>query len=356
MEVSKYISVMNLSATDSKLQLSNTKMQYLELFQSAVLANNYKDQFDNMNSVNGAFNRKDLLYIQQKLMDNKKNTNSFKSYLYGDNSKMKPNSDSWVELEYVFQELNYIQEKIALYFLGDVLLDDPEEPIHHIELVIKYHNYFIFPVGTATLAFSDGSQGTQYYTKNKQRIFATDIARFSDSDNIWFDYQADSVSCGPYAYAYGKQLMNYDQRELRRYSLCLHIQTESTSSQAMVFNFFLPSPSCLKYAQSSKYIDFLLAILDDNPDASKKTDKTIYSLINKMNSKTANTTILYLDEDGLLQPLSIEYFCKFRSKWLEEFTVQMKSRDKMSLLLTDSDKPQSKSIECVRVKIKQRLK
>lgn len=138
--------------------------------------------------------------------------------------------------------------------------------------------------------------------------------------------QADGISCGSLGIASLKKLLQNNALELKSFTLTFSFYHPIFAKK---IHFFFPSPSMLRYAQSSKYILFLEKILQNADTADYEGNKlfTLKALLTQsIQISTENKDMATVEENSkLLDELPI-----FRQKWLNAMEEIKQQRDKMA--------------------------
>ncbi len=327
-------------------KLSETKFQYLKLFYESSKNRSYSTLFQ---EDYGPFAISDLMHIKKRLEQHPKNTNNYKVFLCGYSNKVL--KDRAVKAKKVWQELITLPETICAYIYGTSIPSDVNEDIYHLESVIKHHGFYIIPYtgGSSYLSQINNNE----LSKEFDTIFTPCIEHFAKNPEKAPCMQADLQSCGAYTYAFIKQLLSYNQTALYNFSLCLRIEIEQQNLGLKTVNLFITSPSCLRYSQSSAYIQFIKDFLSLEPVPEDSQVQTrLYELLISPNVK-----IMFLNPEGVLEKFTIEHLEQFQQDWSNNLKLNLNKRNKMTFSdIIDEKKPLSKEIEYIRTKIRVKMK
>lgn len=329
-------------------KLSETKLQYLNLFHESCKNHSYNQLFQ---AEYGSFAMEDINHIKVRLEQHKKNTNSYKVYICGYYNKILKNRA--IKPNQIWQELTNLTENVCAYIYGTSIPSDNTETIYHVEAVIKHHGFYIIPYTGGSSYLSQLSKSKNELSKEFEIIFMPSIEHFAKNPEKAPCMQADLESCGAYAYAFIKQLLNHKQEALYNLSLCIKIEIKQQDLDKKTINLFIPSPSCLRYSQSSRYINFLQDFLSfELIDEDSLVQTRLYDLLI---SPTVN--IMFLNSEGNLEQFTIEHFKKFHQNWSNSLDLNINKRNRMTFKdLPHENKPLSKEIEYIRTKIRLKMK
>lgn len=350
MKVSSKYQVLSIKEAycDNPNNLSETKCQYLKLFHESCSNYSYSTAFQ---EEYGSFAMEDINHIKERLEQHKKNTNSYKVYICGYSNKIAKNRA--IKATQIWQELVNLTETVCAYIYGTSIPSDNTESIYHVESVIKHHGFYIIPYTGGSSYLSQLNNGKNALSKEFEIIFTPSIEHFAKNPKKAPCMQADLESCGAYAYAFIKQLLSYKQEALYNLSLCLKIEIEQQNSEKIIINLFIPSPSCLRYSQSSRYIQFIQDFLSFEPIHEESLVQTrLYDLLISPNVK-----IMFLNSEGNLEKFTIEHFKTFHQNWSDNLDLNLNKKNRMTFKdLPHEPKPLSKEIEYIRTKIRLKMK
>jgi hypothetical protein len=261
-----------------------------------------------------------------------------------------------INIKTILEEIYSTKEDTVVYFSHGLVDKMARENLHkrllHIELLIKHHDYIICPttvmyietVGTKIAKNKILATTDEYVKGTLPRIIQSDtLYQFTTAENKAF-YQADKVSCGAFTYGYTKKLILNGMIGLREQSMCVFME----NNDGTFSNLFIPAATCLKYSQSSKYINTWQEFM--GTESKELVHTTMWDKLNEALHHPENLKIYYLTPTGEKEPLTIAIFDKFRQQWLEELgVVKVKWND---LIINKGGKDISKRIECLRFKIK----
>jgi hypothetical protein len=328
-------------------KLSETKFQYLKLFHESCKNHSYSTLFQ---EEYGSFAMEDINHIKARLEQHKKNTNSYKVYICGYSNKIA--KDRAIKPKQIWQELANLPETVCAYIYGTSIPSDKTETIYHVESVIKHHGFYIIPYTGGSSYLSQLNNNKNELSEEFEIIFMPSMEHFAKNPKKAPCMQADLESCGAYAYAFIKQLLSYKQEALYNLSLCIKIEIEQQGIDKKTINLFIPSPSCLRYSQSSSYIKFIQDFLSfELIDEDSLVQTRLYDLL-----ISPNVNIMFLNSEGNLEKFTVEHFKQFQQDWSNNLKLNLTKRNKMTFSdILDEKKPLSKEIEYIRTKIRAKM-
>ncbi|TLY47401.1 MAG: hypothetical protein E6K54_05745 [Gammaproteobacteria bacterium] len=154
-------------------------------------------------------------------------------------------------------------------------------------------------------------------------VFKTDLSFFVQKPRKLPHPQADTNSCGILSIAFAKKILQKDSLSINSLAMSFYFKEKK-------HHFFLPPATILRYSQSSRYIDFLEAIIQDQETVVYQDQAvlTIKALLNQSitYAQKINDSTMILDNESTLIQLNL-----LRTSWLTSSQQVKEKRNAMKL-------------------------
>ena len=197
----------------------------------------------------------------------------------------------------------------------------------HIEVLILTPRAIIQPILWPAISLKKSILDTDITESIKQiPVFKTDLSLFVQKNELTPPHpQADRTSCGILSIAFAKKLLQKDVLSTKELSLTMSFYFKEKKQY-----FFFPPPTLLCYSQSSRYIDFLEAIIQDQ-ETFVYQDQPILTIKALLNQSIAyaekiNDSVVLQDNKSTLAQLN-----SLRTSWLTKSQHVKEKRNAMKL-------------------------
>ncbi|MEN9343281.1 MAG: hypothetical protein RLZZ453_68 [Chlamydiota bacterium] len=172
-------------------------------------------------------------------------------------------------------------------------------------------------------------EGRIYKPVHWPRVFDSRRVDFSLNEDVthtvmklitpFFCPQGDIKSCGAICLKYLKELLKHSAEQLKKWTFIFSCSYPGRSDRNPLY-FFVPSPQCLRYSQSTEFNTLLAAMVANDKTANVNTKKGVVQL---------TPLVALLKPKGRKGLQEIEKFRVFREAWMQEYN---KAESKRSLM------------------------